>query len=382
MWDLIRLIAVLLALLSAAGTATAAPFGDRPDARHAWAVHDDHRPEAPKIEVPDGGVPSDAIRLFDGTEKSIRDHWCDQNGSPSKWTVNDGCFVCTPGSGGAFTREHFADCQLHVEFKIPNPPGEGHGNSGVILQSRYEVQIIDSHTVIPSPDPRERAWTRGDYADGQAGAVYGQHPPLVNPARAPGEWQSYDILFHPPRFEKGERIDAGSLTVLMNGVVVQDAWPLEGRCKWRLRADPDDHVEFGPLRLQDHGHPVAFRNIWIRRIPSRFSDRVCGGSGVDLRAVAEQRERNFSTTLAWAKTLTDPEKKVFAFAEAWSYKPDPEVRRLLDAAAEECLEVWKSGKTKPGPHVGYFADMCRRFSIFPEESAFLKYALDCVRTFL
>ena len=131
-------------LVLAAGALVAAPTGDRPDARHAWAVHDDHRPQAPKIEAPEGGIPSDAMVLFDGTAESVAKNWCDSKGNPTKWIMKDGLFVCTPGSGGAFTREEFADCQLHVEFRIPDPPGAGHGNSGVILQSRYEVQVIDS----------------------------------------------------------------------------------------------------------------------------------------------------------------------------------------------------------------------------------------------
>lgn len=366
---------------ASAACAFAAPTGDRPDDLHAWAVHDEHRPEAPKIDVPEDGVPSDAIRLFDGSPKSVADNWCGGNGDPTKWTVKDGCFVCTPGSGGAFTREHFGDCQLHVEFRIPDPPGEGRGNSGVILQSRYEVQVIDSHTVIPTPDPRERAWTRGDYADGQCAAIYGQHPPLVNATRAPGKWQSYDIIFHPPLFRDGKKVDSGSMTVLHNGVVVQDAWPLEGRCKWRYRADADDHVEKGPLRLQDHGHPVAYRNVWIRRLPSRLAVSANGGPGVCRKAVAEQRAKNHDETLAWAKTLTDPEKRLFAFAEAWAYKPNPETRKALDEAADACLKAWKDGKAKPGPHVGYFGEMCARSGIFPADGELVRYMRTCTKTF-
>jgi len=358
----------------AAGALVAAPTGDRPDARHAWAVHDDHRPQAPKIEVPEGGIPSDAIVLFDGTAESVAKNWCDEKGNPTKWVMKDGLFICTPGSGGAFTREEFADCQLHVEFRIPDPPGAGRGNSGVILQSRYEVQVIDSYTEIPTTDPRERAWTRGDYADGQAGAIYGQHPPLVNPTRAPGRWQSYDIIFHPPLDVDGRQVDPGSVTVLMNGVLVQDAWPLEGRCAWRLRPNPKDKVPKGPLRLQDHGHPVAYRNVWIRRIPSRFAEKASGGPGVDEKAVAAQRAENARTTLAWAQSLADAEAKLMALAEAWAYRPDDDVRRQLDEAADACLRAYAAGR-KPGQHVRLFAEMCVRCGIFDANHEFIKFAL-------
>lgn len=364
----------LAAAILAAGTLAAAPTGDRPDARHAWAVHDDHRPQPEKIEVPKSGIPSDATVLFDGTAESVARNWCDANGQPVKWIMKDGLFICTPGSGGAFTREHFGDCQLHVEFRIPDPPGAGRGNSGVILQSRYEVQVIDSHTEIPTPDPNARAWTRGDYADGQAGAIYGQHPPLVNPARAPGRWQTYDVIFHPPLEENGKTVDPGSMTVLMNGVLVQDAWPLEGSCAWRLRPNPKNKVAQGPLRLQDHGHPVAYRNVWIRRIPSRFADKTNGGPGVDEAAVAAKRAENAEKTFAWAQTLSDPEAKLMALAEAWAYRPSPEVRAQLDTAADAYVRHVESG-AKPGPHVRLFAEMCERSGIFKASHPFMRIAL-------
>lgn len=351
----------------------AAPTGDRPDAQHPWAVHDDHRPEAAKVDVPENGIPSDAIVLFDGTAESIARNWRDKKGEPSKWTVKDGLFVCTPGSGGAYTRERFGDCQLHVEFRIPDPPGPGLGNSGVILQDRYEVQVLDSFSSTPSPDLREQAWTRGGYADGQAGAIYGQHPPLVNPCRAPGKWQCYDIIFHPPLKEKGRMVDPGSMTVLMNGVVIQDAWPLEGRCKWRFRPDVKDHAEVGPLRLQDHGHPVAYRNVWIRRIPSRFADRLTG-PGADAAAIAAKRSENAAAALAWAKTLDNPEKRLMALAEAWGYEPSDATRAALEEAAAASLKAYEKG-VEPGPHVRLFAEMCVRNGIFPKDHPFIVLGL-------
>jgi hypothetical protein len=347
------------------------PMGDRPDANHAWAVHDRHRPEPVKVEVPDSGVPSDAMMLFDGTLDSIARNWCDENGNPTKWTVEDGCFVSRPGAGGAFTRMLFGDCQLHVEFRIPDPPGEGRGNSGVILQSRYEVQVIDSHTLIPPEDPGERAWAHGDYADGQAGAIYGQHPPLVNPSRAPGRWQSYDIVFHPPLEVDGKIVDPGSITVFMNGVLVQDSWPLEGRCKWRYRPDPDDRVAEGPLRLQDHGNPVAYRNIWIRRLPSRFADTTGGGPGTDPAAVAKLRGETSSAVLSWAKTLADQEKRLMALAEAWAYCPAPGTRSLLDVAARDWMKAVDAGHV-PDPYMARFAEMCVRNGIFKADDPIVR----------
>ena len=127
--------------------AAAEPSGDRPDATHAWAVHDVNRPDPVKVTVPQDGIPSDAIVLFDGTPESIARNWRDKEGGPCKWKVEDGTFVCVPGSGGAFTAEKFGDCQLHVEWKTPVDDVEGWGNSGVILMSCYEIQILDSSAV-------------------------------------------------------------------------------------------------------------------------------------------------------------------------------------------------------------------------------------------
>lgn len=185
------------ALAAGALAALAEPSGDRPDARHAWAVHDVNRPDPVKVDVPAGGVPSDARVLFDGTAASAARNWRARGGGPTKWTVKDGSFVCTPGSGPAVTAEDYGDCQLHIEWQTPVNDVEGLGNSGVIFMGRYEIQILDSSAIVPSTSP----WKPANYADGQAGAVYGQNPPLVNPCRRPGEWQSYDIVFHPPRRE-------------------------------------------------------------------------------------------------------------------------------------------------------------------------------------
>lgn len=146
--------AILGVMASAAMLLTAEPSGDRPDDSHAWAVHDVNRPDPVKVAAAPGKPPSDAIVLFDGTEESITRNWRDGKGNPTKWTVKDGAFVCTPGSGGAFTAEEFGDCQLHVEWKTPKDDLYGWGNSGVIFMGRYEIQILDSSDVRPSRSPK------------------------------------------------------------------------------------------------------------------------------------------------------------------------------------------------------------------------------------
>jgi len=324
---------LLTAAVGAALCAAAEPSGDRPNATHAWAVHDVNRPDPVKIEVVPGRPPSDAVVLFDGTAESVARHWRGADGkSPTKWTVKDGTFICTPGSGSAATAEAFGDCQLHVEWKTPVDDVEGWGNSGVIFMGAYEIQILDSSAITPSKSP----WKPANYADGQAGAVYGQNPPLVNPCRKPGEWQSYDIVFHPPRYEGRRLVDPGSATVFFNGVLVQDAWPFEGRTTWCRRLGHAE-VSQGALRLQDHGHPVPFRNIWIRRIPSRFDNTVCGGPGVKLGDVAKLRRELAAQSRAFAAATDDPGEKFIRLWEAYCYEPDRAVKARIVPAEKALL---------------------------------------------
>ncbi len=162
-----------------------------------------------------------------------------------------------PGSGGMETRQDFGDVQLHLEWKAPNPPagqGQDRGNSGVFFMGRYEVQILDSYD-------------NDTYPDGQAGAIYGQYPPLVNPVRPPGQWQSYDIVFRRPRFHPNGTLRAPArMTVVFNGVLVHDAAELVGPTSHHERLPYATHPDRLPLSLQDHGHPVRFRSIWIRNL--------------------------------------------------------------------------------------------------------------------
>lgn len=229
-----------------------------PLAAQQWPVHSLERPRPPIVspgpERAPESPPSDALVLFDGKDLA---QWLAADGGPAKWVVRDGYMEVAPGGGHIITRRAFGDVQLHVEWATPTPPtGEGQerGNSGVFLMSHYEIQVLDSYH-------------NDTYADGQAAAVYGQTPPLVNASRAPGEWQSYDIVFHAPRFAAdGSVRDSARVTVLHNGVLVQDdaritGWTVHGR-----RAHYTSHPDRLPLLLQDHGNPVRFRDIWIREL--------------------------------------------------------------------------------------------------------------------
>jgi hypothetical protein len=196
--------------------------------------------------------PSDAVVLFD--DGSL-DAWEHVDGGPARWRVGEGWFEVVAGTGTLRTRAAFGDVQLHVEFAAPDPPsgeGQARGNSGVFLMGFYEVQVLDSY--------------RNDtYADGQAAAVYGQHPPLVNASRPPGEWQTLDIVFRRPRFGPGGEVrEPARMTVHHNGVLVHDAATLYGRTAHARRATYEPHEDRLPLALQDHGDPVRFRNVWVR----------------------------------------------------------------------------------------------------------------------
>lgn len=344
--------ALFPALAACAAAAYAEPSGDRPNDSHAWAVHDTNRPDPVKIEARPGQPPSDALVLFDGTDESIRKNWRDKKGDKSKWIVKNGEFICTPGSGGAFTTQDFADCQLHIEWKTPLDDLEGWGNSGVIFFGQYEIQILDSSNITPSRSP----WKPANYADGQAGAVYGQNPPLVQPCRKPNEWQTYDIIFHPPLWDGERLVDPGSVTVFFNGVLVQDAFPFQGTTTWCKRINTHSKKACGPIVLQDHGHPVPFRNIWVRRIPSRYADTVNGGLGLKYGDVAKLRSRLAKESLDLAKGTKDCAEKYIRLWESFCYQPDRVVMREIEKIEAECIKAIPAG-------TGGFGDP-RKFSAF------------------
>jgi hypothetical protein len=207
--------------------------------------------------------PSDAIVLFDGSEKSFQANWTDTKGNPSQWNVVDGALESVKKAGYIQTKENFGSCQLHVEWAAPAKvagEGQGRGNSGVFLMGMYEVQVLDS-------------FENQTYADGQAGALYGRAKPLANASRKPGEWQSYDIIFHRPVFdEQGNLARRATFTVLHNGVLVQDHTLLSGCTGWmgpHAATEYKAHPDKLPITLQDHGNPVRYRNVWVRELKDK-----------------------------------------------------------------------------------------------------------------
>jgi hypothetical protein len=232
-----------------------------PQGSQQWGPNDRNRPEPPIItpgtastQDRPGRPPSDAVMLFNGKDLS---NWESLKGGPAKWTVGKGYFATVPGSGYIRTKAAYGDCQLHVEWATPDPPhgtDQDRGNSGVFLHGLYEIQVLDSYNNVT-------------YADGEAAAVYGQYPPLVNAARKPGEWQTYDIVFHGPRFDSGGKLlRPGNVTVFYNGVLVQDHVELMGPTAHHKRPPYTPTPEKLPLSLQDHNHPVRYRNLWIREL--------------------------------------------------------------------------------------------------------------------
>ncbi len=199
--------------------------------------------------------PSDALVLFDGYNL---DQWeRTKDGSAASWTIKEGYFQVTPGSGGIRTKEKFGSVQLHLEWKTPVDTagliGQQRGNSGVFLQEVYEVQILDSYQ-------------NRTYSNGQAGSVYKQHIPLINACRPPGEWQVYDIFYTAPVFDQNDRlITPAYVTVIHNGILIQNHVEIQGETTYQGLPKYNPHKE-ASLMLQDHGNPICFRNIWIRRL--------------------------------------------------------------------------------------------------------------------
>lgn len=230
----------------------------RAQATQSWPIHSLERPQPsivnPGPPAPALPAPSDAIVLFDGRDLS---GWHSTAGGPARWRIADGAMEVGPGTGDIATVRELGDVQLHIEWATPAPPagtGQDRGNSGVYLMGLYEIQVLDSYR-------------NPTYPDGQAGAIYGQFPPRVNASRAPGEWQSYDIVFHGPRFDaNGKLLRPARMTVFHNGVLVHDDVELTGPTAHRARPPYTPHAERLPLRLQDHGQPVRFRNIWAREL--------------------------------------------------------------------------------------------------------------------
>jgi hypothetical protein len=229
-------------------------------AQPQWPVHSLSRPK-PRIVNPGPftaslPAPADAIVLFDGSSLA---QWRSADGAkgPARWRVENGYFQVEPGRGTIETVREFGDVQVHIEWMTPTPArgsGQDRGNSGVFLMGRYELQVLDSYA-------------NETYADGQAAALYGEFPPVVNASRPPGEWQSYDIVFRRPRFDaRGAVTRPARMTVLHNGVLVHDAQELTGPTAHQVRVPYAAHPDRLPISLQDHGSAVRFRNVWVREL--------------------------------------------------------------------------------------------------------------------
>ncbi len=340
--------AVLLAAgAHAAGTGN--PFyGDTPDDTHPWAVHDWNRPQPPRVEplpydAAKARPPAGAIVLFDGTPESLAANWeADKSGhQPTKWLARDGAMECTPGSGYIRTKESFGDCQLHVEWAAPakvQGESQGRGNSGIFPMGHFEIQVLDNYN-------------NPTYADGFACSVYGVNPPLANALRPPGEFQSVDITYHKPIYKDGKCVQAGWVTVYCNGILVQDRADLSTGTGHMARYKPGPFPEKGPLKLQDHGNPVRFRNIWYRPLPPQAAEGGTTGTFTPEATIAKRKEIAASVR-ADAEKITAPVPQLLRFAESLYYENDPATLAKVEkmsadyAAGVKALSADKIGGKK------------------------------------
>lgn len=323
-----KFLAGSFSLLALSALANGPFYGDPPNATHPWAVHDMNRPQPVHVfpgsfssDAHPGTPPSDAIILFGGRPEDIEKWQADKNnGEPTKWVVENGLLQCVPGSGYIRTKQEFSDCQLHVEWSEPeNIEGssQGRGNSGVFLMGQVEVQVLDSYN-------------NPTYADGSASSIYGINPPMVNVIRPPGKWQTYDIVFRRPLFKDGKEIDPGYITVFVNGVLTQDHTALEGKGGHKSRSVSQPFPDSGPLKLQDHGNPVRFRNIWLRPLPKRALD------GGDTSRMSEEATAAKRTEIA--KSIRDDAAKLEGTAkmlrlfESICYEDNAEAKKEATAS--------------------------------------------------
>ena len=308
-----------------------------------WLDHDRNRPQPPVVapatastQDQPGKPPSDATVLFDGKDLS---KWSTMDGSPTKWIARNGYMECVSGSGYTRTLQNFGDCQLHIEWATPVPgqgEGQGRGNSGVFFGlDRYEVQVLDS-------------FENKTYADGGAGAVYGQYPPLVNVSRPPGQWQTYDTVYTAPRFDaEGKLLAPARLTVFQNGVLIQNNVQLTGPTSWLERAPYHAHPEKQPISLQDHGNPVRFRNIWVRELgqpgkqeftlPNALLDNYAGKYD-DVEITREDRQ--LAAKVGGVKFLLFAESPTKFFAKT----TDVQVEFPAGGQAKPERIIWSAGE--------------------------------------
>ncbi len=315
-----HLLPLLLATTATASADTGSAFyGDPPDAHHPWAIHDRNRPQPPRVEPAEpstqaqpGKPPSDAVVLFDGTEASLAKWASDKDpGQPTKWIVKDGSFQCVPGAGYVRTVSEWGDCQLHVEWTAPEKVegnSQARGNSGIFPMGQVEVQVLDNYD-------------NPTYADGFAGCVYGVNPPAANVLRAPGQWQVYDIVFRRPVYKDGKEVDGGYLTVFVNGVLTQDHTPIEGGGGHKGRSVPHAYPEKGPLKLQDHGNPVRYRNIWYRPLGARSIEG--GTNGYLTEAATTAKRKEIAQGLRTAAEKLQGSDQMLHLMESLVYENDP-----------------------------------------------------------
>lgn len=293
-------------------------------------MHDANRPEPKRVtpgtfssvEKP-GKPPSDAIVLFDGTDLS---KWQNDKGETPKWTVQDGFMQVMPGSGQIRTRDEFGDIQLHIEWAAPakvEGSSQGRGNSGVFFMGRLEIQVLD-------------CYNNPTYADGSTGGYYGVNPPLALAVQPPGVFQVYDIVFRRPIYKDGKAIDPGHVTVFLNGVLVQDATPIEGPGGHMGRSKPGPFPEKGPLSLQDHGNPMRFRNIWYRELPPRSSQ---GGTDGYLSTEATLAKRHETADMirkdaATLKNDANPLPELLRQLESLVYEKDDATQQRAETLAK------------------------------------------------
>ena len=348
-------------------------YGDAPDEHHPWAVHDRNRPQ-PKLVTPGtfstqeqpGKPPSDAIVLFDGTDLS---KWeADEgNGVPTKWIVKDGAMECIPGSGFIRTKDKLGDIQLHVEWAAPTKAegeSQGRGNSGVFLMGLVEVQVLDNYN-------------NPTYADGFAGSIYSVSPPLANALRPPGQFQAYDIVFRRPIYKDGKQLDPGYITVFENGVLVQDHTMLEGRTGHMARSEPGPFPEAGPLKLQDHGNPVRYRNVWYRPLPPRAIEGGTDGY-LTTEATMAKRQEIAAMIRQDAANLKDPSNplpEMLRLEESLVYANDAGAAQRAKQLADQ---YWANLEQLPPDklaarkdEVKHLRDICKylaRFKIIPADA--------------
>jgi prepilin-type processing-associated H-X9-DG protein len=348
---------VLTSLTASARAASGIPafYGDPPDEHHPWAVHDPNRPQPPVVtpgtfstpEQP-GKPPSDAVVLFDGGNLS---KWMSAGakGGPAKWLIQDGLLIVAPSTGDIRTMEEFGDCQLHVEWCEPatvKGASQERGNSGVFLMGLYEIQVLDSFNNIT-------------YADGHAAAVYGVSPPMANALRPPGEFQAYDIVFRRPIYKDGKIVDPGHVTVFVNGVLAQDHTELEGPTGHMKRTHPGPVPEKGPLKLQDHGERVRFRNIWYRPLPPRAIEGGTDGPLSVAATMAKRREiaARIRQDAAGLKNASNPAPEMLRLMESLEYEKTDAAAQQAEQMAKEYV---KDLKALPADQLGARKDEAKQ----------------------